>query len=355
MTNKVVRIIQNGAQFIVLLLILMSTQAWSTSEKRKIIIDCDAGFDDVLALTLALQYPGFEVLGITTTNNHPESDHATQVALRIVELSGQTIPVYKGAAKPLVVESTTLSGFSPLANTQHLKSSEQAQDIPAAQYLVETAHAYPGQITVVAIGRLTNLAQAIKQDPNFAKNIQQVILTGGSLYTPGNVSPVAEANMAGDPHAADIVFTAPWLVTMVGLDVINKVNIDDKMLTRVKARNQRFGEYVYALTRNYADFQQQPLSVGRFFAQDPAAFVYLIEPALFQLKQGPVRVVLDGIAIGQTIMAANDAQYAMPAWKNQPMVTAAIGVDKIRFERNLETLLLGEWPPLTDMRRSKAK
>ena len=357
MTSRVVRTIHVSVQIMLLTLALACTQSWAVTDKRKLIIDCDPGVDDTLAVILALQYPGFEILGITTTFGNTDLEQSTQNALRIVELSGQSIPVYKGAGKPLVVAPDAapdfVQGKDGLGNTHQPVPRLQAQNIGAAEFLVDMATKYPGQITVVAIGRLTNLAQAIKQDPKFTKNIQQVVVMGGTLYTPGNVSPVAEANIAGDPHAADMVFTAPWQVTMLGLDVTTKVRINDKMLTKIKARNQRFGEFVYSITRFYADFYREQHLDGGFFVHDSSALVYLVDPDLFQLKQGPVRVVTEGIAIGQTIMAAYDYQYALLPWQGQPMVTAAVGVVKSRFERTFETLLLGEWQSSADSRRSK--
>jgi inosine-uridine nucleoside N-ribohydrolase len=359
MMNKVVRTMQGSLPLLLLVLVLISHQAWSATEKRRLIIDSDPGIDDALALTLALQYPGFEILGITTTFGNADLEQATQNALRIVELSGQTIPVYKGAGKPLVVEADAPAdlkhGQDGLGNIHQPVAAGQAESLPAAQFLVDMASKYPGQITLVALGRLTNLAQAVKQDPNFAKNIRQVVLAGGALHTPGNVNPVAEANIAGDPHAADIVFTAPWQVSMVGLDVSTKVRVDDKMLTRIKARNQRFGEFVYAITRYYVGIYPQQQSKGGFYVYAPSAMVYLIEPSLFTIQQGPVRVVTEGFAIGQTIMAVNVNQSVLPPWKGQPMVTAAVDIDKARFEKYLETLLLGEWPLVVDVKRSKTK
>lgn len=359
MIDKVVDTIQGSVKIMLLALLLLSSQAWSATEKRKLIIDADPGVDDALALILAMQYPDFEILGVTTTFGDVDLEQTTHNALRIVELSGQSIPVYQGAGKPLVVvpeaKPTLLNGKDGLGNVEHAELREQAQHISAAQFMVEMATAYPGQISIVALGRLTNLAQALKQDPKFAKNIQQVVIMGGSLFTPGNVSPVAEANIAGDPHAADTVFTAPWKVTMVGLDVTTKLRINDKMLTRIKARNQRFGEFVYAITRFYADHHRQQQLDGGFYVKDATALVYLIEPGLFELKRGAVRVVTDGLAIGQTIMAGDEHQFSLLPWKDKPFVSATISVDKTRVEQTLETLLLGEWPPVAKTQRSKTK
>jgi inosine-uridine nucleoside N-ribohydrolase len=164
---------------------------------------------------------------------------------------------------------------------------------------------------------------------------------GGALYVPGNVSPVAEANIHGDPHAADLVFTTPWKVTMIGLDVTTKVRLNEETLSRVRERNERYGRFLYSITRFYEEFHRKEGVTGGFYVHDPSAVVYLIEPGLFETKRGPMRVVCDGIAIGQTIMAAYDYQYELPPWKGQPLVSAAIGVDTKRFESFVERRLLG--------------
>jgi inosine-uridine nucleoside N-ribohydrolase len=166
---------------------------------------------------------------------------------------------------------------------------------------------------------------------------------GGALYVPGNVSPVAEANVGGDPHAADLVFTSPWKVTLIGLDVTTKVRLNQDVLSRVKVRNRRFGPFLYSITRFYDQFHRNVERVtGGSYVHDPSAVIYLMEPTLFQMKEGPVRVVGEGIAIGQTIMAAYNHQFELPPWKDQPRVKAAIGVDRNRFEKTLESALMGD-------------
>jgi inosine-uridine nucleoside N-ribohydrolase len=152
---------------------------------------------------------------------------------------------------------------------------------------------------------------------------------------------VGEANIAGDPDAADSVFTAPWKVTMVGLDVTTRVRLDEAVLARVKARNARFGPFLYAISRFYEAFHQKEVT-GGFYVHDPSAVVFLIQPDLFETKRGPMRVVRDGIAIGQTIMAAYDYQFELPPWKGQPLVTATVRVDAERFQRTVERLLVGD-------------
>ena len=326
------------------ILILSFGQFAAYGQSRKIIIDCDPGVDDATALVLAMNYPGFEILGITTVFGNAYLEQTTKNALTVVELSKRNIPVYKGAdkplRKPLDAPPDFIHGIDGLGNSHQPDPKITFESKPAAQFIVDVAKAFPGEITILAIGRLTNLAAAIKIDSNVTKNIKEVVLMGGDLHVPGNVNPVAEANVEGDPDAADIIFTAPWKVTMIGLDVTTKVKLNDDILLRIKNKNQQYGPFVFAITRFYLNFYKTSNQLtGGFYVHDPSAVMFLIDPTLFQLTIGPVRVVTDGIAIGQTIMPAYDYQLQLAPWKDKPFVNAAIGVNTDRFLKVFESVM----------------
>jgi inosine-uridine nucleoside N-ribohydrolase len=324
---------------------LLASHATVAGEPRKVIIDCDPGIDDAIALILAVQAPELEILGVTTIFGNASIEQATKNALRIVKRSGKHIPVYQGAAKPLSVPLGAppdfVHGRDGMGNTEQPEPSRKAETKPAAQFLVEAAKAQPGEVTILAIGRLSNLAEAIRLDSGFVKNVREVVIMGGALYVPGNVSPVAEANIQGDPHAADLVLTTPWKVTMVGLDVTTKVTLNEETMSRVRDGNERYGPFLYSITRFYEEFYRNSGVTAGFYPHDPCAVMYVMEPALFEIKRGPMRVVCEGIAIGQTIMAAYDYQFELPPWRGQPLVSATINVDSKRFEATIERRLLG--------------
>ena len=185
-----------------------------------------------------------------------------------------------------------------------------------------------------------DLAEAKRLDPHFTKNVKEVVLMGGAVNFPGNVSPVAEANISGDPDAADLVLTAPWKVTMIALNTTTKVKLDDDILLRIKNNNRRYGSFVFAITRFYADFHKNVNRVeGGFYVHDPSAVMYLIDPSIFTVRQGPARVVREGIAIGQTIMPAYDYQLEMAPWRGRPRVTTATDVDVTRFLETFELVM----------------
>jgi purine nucleosidase len=316
----------------------------AAAQPRKIVIDCDPGIDDAMAIVLAMQYSGFEIVGISTVFGNAYVDQATRNALTVVELSGRAIPVYRGAAKPrrIAIEPPPdfVHGKDGLGNTNQPPPKRSPQPKSAAQFLVDVARSLPGQITLVAVGRLTNLADAIRLDSSFTSNIREVVLMGGAFHVPGNVSPVAEANISGDPDAADIVVTAPWKVTMLALNTTTKVKLSDEILVRIRDRSDRYGRFIWSITRFYMDFHKNVNHVeGGFYVHDPSAVMFLIDPGLFTVRQGPVRVVTDGIAIGETIMPAYDYQLELPPWRGHPAVTTATDVDVKRFLETFETVM----------------
>lgn len=329
---------------LILSLLFTGSQFSTHAQNRKLIIDCDPGIDDAMALILAIQYPGFDILGITTVFGNAYPDQTVKNALTVVELSKRKIPVYKGAVKPLRVPLATppdfVHGKDGLGNTHQPEPTMTYEPKPAAQFIVDMVKAHPGQITILAIGRLTNLAEAIQLDSNVVMNIKEVVLMGGALLVPGNVNPVAEANITGDADAADIVLTAPWKVTMIGLNVTTKVKLNDDILLRVKKKNKQFGPFIFSITRFYlAFYKNENHLTGGFYVHDPSAVMYLIDSSLFKIKKGPIRVVTAGIAIGQTIMPALDFQFELDPWKGKPFVNAAIDVDTQRFLKTYESVM----------------
>lgn len=195
-------------------------------------------------------------------------------------------------------------------------------------------------MTILAVGRLTNLAEALRLDPTLPRNVREVVLMGGAFNHAGNVSPVTEANIGGDPDAADIVVTAPWKVTMIALNTTTKVLLDDDVLLRIRDTSRRYGSFLFAITRFYMAFHKNVSQLqGGFYVHDPSAVLYLIDPRLFTVRQGSVRVVREGIAIGETIMPAYAYQNDLAPWRGRPLVTTATDVDVPRFIAAFETIV----------------
>jgi inosine-uridine nucleoside N-ribohydrolase len=328
-------------------ILLLGLLITTDSLAKKVIIDCDPGIDDAMAIILAMQYSDFEILGITTVFGNAGLEQATENALKIVELSGRKIPVYKGAERPLVIPLEKppdfVHGVDGLGNTNWAESKLQVEPVSATEFIVEIINTHPGEITILAVGRLTNLANALALDPGIADKVKAVILMGGTLHVPGNVSPVGEANISGDPHAADLVFRASWPVTMIGLDVTTKLIMSDQILETIREENARFGNFIYDISRFYRSFHINVDGVeDGFYVHDPSAVMYLINPAIFRMKKGPVRVLTDGIGIGQTIIATYPHHLKMKAWKDQTSTSAAIEVDEAAFFETYQRIMTSE-------------
>jgi len=303
---------------------------------KKIIIDTDPGVDDTMAILFAFNSPEVEVVGLTTIFGNVQVDLTTQNALRLAELGGRPqLPVAKGAAKPLVLPLEGVGDFvhgaDGLGNTNQPPPQGQPLNMSAAQFIVETVMANPGQITLVPVGPLTNLALALALEPRLAQNVAEVVLMGGAAATGGNVSPAAEANIYNDPHAADLVFTAGWPITMVGLDVTTKAVMTEEYLRSLKASGSKFAEFIYNISRFYQDFHNQFYGSTDLHTHDPSAVAYVIDPTLFTTQQGAVRVVTDGIARGQTLMDRYGQWEEPSPWANQPVTNVCLDVEVDRL------------------------
>ncbi len=323
--------------------------------RSKVIYDTDPGVDDAMALYFALAHPAIEVLGITTTFGNVTVEQAAINALYLTTLAGKNIPVTKGAAtpscKPAEVPPAHIHGADGLGNLPVRRvTSNQLDPRSSAQFIVDMARAQPGEITLVAVGPLGNLSLALKLEPRLPRLLREVIVMGGTIAEPGNVSPVAEANIWNDPHAADQVFTAGWKLTMVGLDVTHQVRVPLALVERIAKRHQHLATdtllhavefYAHFYTGLYAHIAQEP----GCFAHDLLAFIYLVQPELFNVAQGVIRVATEGLAQGQTIMNRRDfIHYPQAGWeKDKPLTAVCMQVDAAKSIQLFTDTLMAQW------------
>ena len=300
---------------------------------KSILFDTDPGVDDAMALLFALASPEIDVVGLTTIFGNVHTATATENALRLLDFAGRDdIPVAHGADRPLHVPLDYVAdfvhgvdGFGDI-KTPLPASSRQPVDGSAAQFIVETIMARPGEITLVPVGPLTNMALALALEPRIAENVAEVVVMGGAATVNGNVNPAAEANIHHDPHAADRVFTAPWPVTMVGLDVTMQTVMTQDYLASL--RGSRFGDFVWQATRFYQQFHERYHSMAAIHTHDPSAIAYVIDPSLFVTTRGSLRVLTEGIAMGQTLLDRRRGEgYELNAWSNLPEVNVCVEVE----------------------------
>jgi len=326
----------------------------TTSSPRKVIYDTDPGVDDAMALYYALAHPGLEVVGITTTFGNVYVEQAATNALYLTALSGHSIPVAQGVAKPMVKHAEAppdfIHGADGLGNLPSRQAHAKTVDPrSSAQFIVDTVRANPGEITLVAVGPLGNLAAALALDPELPTLVREVVLMGGTVMEPGNVSPVAEANIWNDPHAADLVFTAGWTLTMVGLDVTHQVILPVSMFERVARNHQHPAtdtllHAVKFYSNFYSNLYPHVAKIHGCFGHDVLAFVVITNPELFRLETGRIRVAVDGLAQGQTIMRRKDINYPQQGWGDHISHShACVQVDAEAAKQLIEDTLLSQW------------
>ena len=322
---------------------------------HKVIFDTDPGVDDAMALYFALAHPDIEVLGITTTFGNVSVEQAAVNALYLTTLAGVRIPVTQGVAAPLrlpaPIPPAHIHGADGLGNLPE-RVPVQAEIDPrsSAQFIVDMARAQPGEITLVAVGPLGNLSLALALEPGLPHLLREVILMGGTLQEPGNVSAVAEANIANDPHAAADVFAAPWKLTMVGLDVTHRVILPLTLFKTVADKQQHAAtSTLHHAVSFYADFYSglypHVAQIHGCFGHDVLAFLYLVQPELFGLARGLISVITQGPAQGQTRLHRSDPQgdTAMERQAANRYSQVCMQVDSDACQQSLEDTLLGNW------------
>ncbi len=274
---------------------------------RPLLIDCDPGLDDAIALFLALASPeDLEVLGVTTVAGNVSLSLTQSNARKVCELAGRTeVAVYAGCPRPLIRPLMT-------AETVHGPTGLDGVDLPDPQmplqaqhgvdFLIETLLQSPQPLTVAALGPLTNLGLAIVKEPRILAQIEQVVVMGGST-TEGNVTPAAEFNIYVDPHAAHIVFSAGIPVVMLGLNLTHQVITTPDRLARIRSLNTPVTRVAAELLQFYGhhDIERYGLPGGPL--HDPCVIAYLLQPELFSTRLCSVQVeIYSPLTLGQTVV-----------------------------------------------------
>jgi len=318
---------------------------------HKVILDTDPGIDDTMAIAYAVCHPEIELLGLTTVFGNVSIDKATRNAQYVLQkLGASSVKVAKGAAVPVVQDPKPFAEFvhgedgigncyDSAVTYDASADHAQLQSLDAADFIIEQVKAAPGEITLIAVGPLTNIAIALAREPQLPSLVQQLIIMGGTVVEPGNVSPVAEANFLGDPHAADQVLGVSWPATIVGLDVTHQILITDAHLKELDNNAAETGALIWQTSRFYVDFySSKGAATGapeRACAMhDAAAVAYLLIPDAFEVVSGPARVIEDGVAVGQLALDRKGYDYGLPYWQGRPDSHACMHVDDARVLRH---------------------
>jgi purine nucleosidase len=313
---------------------------------RRIIIDTDPGVDDALAILLALRSPEVKVEAITAVAGNVPLELTFSNALRLIEIAGRTdIPVARGASRPLKRELVTAAyahGDNGLAGVVLPEPTVKPVAESAPQLISRITRSFPGEVAIVAIGPLTNLALALQNDAQLATRAHSVTIMGGSL-SGGNITPAAEFNSYVDPEAAQIVYRSGARITMIGLDVTRKAAMTDDQVRRLEAAPTPAGRAAGRIMRATRDLlRKTEANGGRQLVHDPMALAALIDPSLVKLQDLLVEIETQGeLTAGETVAyrkspvrrsaPMSDAPHAIADSTFKPNCRVALDVDADRF------------------------
>ena len=278
--------------------------------KRKVIIDCDPGIDDALALMLALNHEDIEVLGITIVCGNAPAEMGFANAHKVLaHLGRQDVKVYLGAKQPLALpfcDALDTHGSDGLGESFLPQTDAAILDLDAVTFLSQTLH--ETNCSIIALGPLTNLAHLIERDAQAFARIDRLVSMGGAFRTHGNCSPVAEYNYWEDPQAAQCVYAQMEQlgkqVEMVGLDVTRRIVLTMDLLAYIERLDPKEGAFIRAITKFYFDFHWRQEHLIGCVINDPLAVAYFIDPSLCEGFSSYVASAGDGLARGQSIVDA---------------------------------------------------
>ncbi|MGH1831405.1 ribosylpyrimidine nucleosidase [Enterococcus gilvus] len=273
-------------------------------EKRKIILDCDPGHDDAITILMAAAHPKIDLLGITIVAGNQTLDKTVVNGLNVCQLLGIDANVYAGMPKPLVREQVVagnVHGESGLDGPVFGPLHRQAEKTNAVNYIIDTLMASEGDITLVPVGPLTNIAVAMRMEPLIIPKIKEIVLMGGA-YGTGNFTPSAEFNIFADPEAAHVVFTSGAPIVMMGLDLTNQTLCTLEIIERMEAVGNVAGKLFGDIMRFTLKSQFECFGLEAGPLHDATCVGYLISPEAFETQEMYVEVDSNrGPCYGRTV------------------------------------------------------
>ena len=271
-----------------------------------IILDCDPGHDDAMAILLALGNPNIDLIGVTTVGGNQSLEKVTYNARATLEMAHATnIPVHAGCDRPMIRPlevAAAVHGETGLDGVTLPKPTRPLDEGHAVNWIVNTImNSEPGTITLVPTGPLTNIAMAVRMEPRIVSRVKEVVLMGGGYHV-GNWSAVAEFNIKTDPEAAHVVFNEDWPITMVGLDLTHQA----LCTPQVQAKIDAIGTPLSAFASGLMDFFRKAYQNNQDFidppVHDPCTVAYLIDHSVVQTRRCPLDVEIKGdLTLGMTV------------------------------------------------------
>lgn len=297
---------------------------------KKLLLDVDTGIDDAIALLLAAKES--ELVGVTTVNGNTSLDNATANTLKVLSLIGrEDIPVVRGTDRPLLREphfEARVHGDDGIGGALGEMVPGTPAEGFAPDFIIEQAEKHKGELVLVLLAPLTNMALAVRKEPRLKDWLKEVIIMGGALDTPGNITPKAEFNIFVDPEAAKVVFHADLPITLVGLDVTEKTLLDEPHVREMEGNAE--GEFIREATVQYMNRYEEMTGSRACSMHDPLAVGVALDRSFVRTKKFYVDVEADSsLCDGQTVCDFNRVTG------HEPNMDVCLGVDGDRFIRYL--------------------
>ena len=318
-------------------------------KKRKVIIDCDPGIDDSLAIMLALKSPEIEVIGITIVCGNSPVEMGFGNAKKILkQMNRLDVPVYIGESTPLrrdYVNALDTHGEDGLGESFLPEVTGYQQQISAVDFLADVLK--KEKVSIIELAPMTNLARLIQKDKEAFSCIEEIVSMGGSFKSHGNCSPVAEYNYWCDPDAAAKVYDAMYQngrkIHMIGLDVTREIVLTPTILEYMCRINAKRGVFIKKITKFYFDFHWQWEHIVGCVINDPLAVAYFIDPSICEGFESFVQIETEGISLGQSVVDS------MNFYRKEPNAKVLTQVDTYRFFEMMLSRVLEVEPESLDI------
>ena len=297
-------------------------------QKEKIILDCDPGHDDAVAIMLAAINPKIELLGITVVAGNQKLEKTVNNALKVCNHLNLDVPVFSGMSRPMIREqliADDIHGETGLDGPKFEELKIKAEDKHAVNFIIDTLMNSDEKITLVPTGPLTNIGMAIRFEPRIIEKINRIVLMGGS-YQLGNMTPAAEFNILADPDAAHIVFSSGVKIVMMGLDLTRQASATKEVVEKIKSLNNKASKLFVDLMEFFAASQKNVYGWSAPPVHDPTTIAYIIDPECIEVKPMFCEIELwSERSYGRTL-----CDY-FGILKKEPNVDVAVKLDFDRF------------------------
>ena len=297
-------------------------------QKEKIILDCDPGHDDAVAIMLAAINPKIELLGITVVAGNQKLEKTVNNALKVCNHLNLNVPVYSGMSRPMIREqliADDIHGETGLDGPKFEELKIKAENKHAVNFIIDTLMNSNEKVTLVPTGPLTNIGMAIRFEPKIIEKINRIVLMGGS-YQLGNMTPAAEFNILADPDAAHIVFSSGVKLVMMGLDLTRQASATKEVVEKIKSLNNKASKLFVDLMEFFAASQKNVFGWTAPPVHDPTTIAYIIDPECIEVKSMFCEIELwSERSYGRTL-----CDY-FGILKKKPNVDVAVKLDFDRF------------------------